>query len=159
MQEEIENKTVTLIVNSSKFSGQVLQTAIAKFLAFTKNRIHENKDVKPKGRQSVKKLIAQNQGVSSMEFEKDDDIRFFERYARKYGVDYAVKKADGEKNKFLIFFKARDADAISAAMMEYTNHWKNKSREKKPSVRKLLARFKEMMMRDQPHAKDRDLTR
>ena len=33
MQEEIENKTVTLIVNSSKFSGRVLQTAIARFLA------------------------------------------------------------------------------------------------------------------------------
>lgn len=159
MQEEIENKTVTLIVNSSKFSDRVLRASISKFLAFTKNMIHESKAVKPKGRQSVKKLVAQNQGVTSMEFEKDEDIRSFERFARKYGVDYAVKKADGEKDKLLIFFKARDADAITAAMEDYTNHWKNKSREDRPSVRKFLAQFRSMMEKDLDRAKKRDLSR
>ena len=159
MQEEIENKTVTLIVNSSKFSGRVLRASISKFLAFTKNKIHESRAVKPKGRQSVKKLVAQNQGVSSMEFEKDEDIRSFERFARKYGVDYAVKRADGEKDKLLIFFKARDADAITAAMEEYTNHWKNKSREDRPSVRKLIAQFRSMMEKDPDRAKKREISR
>ena len=33
MQEEVENKTVTLIINSTKFSGRVLKSAISKYLA------------------------------------------------------------------------------------------------------------------------------
>ena len=41
--------------------------------------------------------------------------------ARKYGVDYAVKKVKDEVPRFLIFFKARDADALNAALSEYTS--------------------------------------
>ena len=41
------------------------------------------------GKQSVKELIGQNQGVSRMPI-GDASIREFEREARKYGVDFAV---------------------------------------------------------------------
>ena len=64
------------------------------------------------GRQSVKKLVGQNQGVSNVEL-SGEDIKAFERVARKYGVDYAVKKVKGDAPRFLIFFKARDADALT----------------------------------------------
>ena len=40
--------------------------------------------------------------------------------ARKYGVDYAITKVKGEKPRYLIFFKARDNDALTAALEEYT---------------------------------------
>lgn len=43
------------------------------------------------GKQTVKQLIGQNQGVSNLEI-TDPSIREFEKIARKYGVDYAVKK-------------------------------------------------------------------
>ena len=68
----------------------------------------------------------------------DPHIRNFEKIARKYGVDYAIKKVkdDGGKHKYVIFFKARDADALTQAFTEYTR--KSAEREKKPSVRKLL---------------------
>lgn len=33
MQEEIENRTLTLIVNSTKFSGRLLQSAVTKYMA------------------------------------------------------------------------------------------------------------------------------
>ena len=72
------------------------------------------------GRQSVKKLVGQNQGVSNVEL-SGEDIKAFERVARKYGVDYAVKKVKGDALRFLIFFKARDADALNAALSEYTD--------------------------------------
>lgn len=39
----------------------------------------------------MKQLIGQNQGVSNIEI-NDPSIRDFERIARKYGVDYAVKR-------------------------------------------------------------------
>ena len=43
------------------------------------------------GKQSVKELIGQNQGVSRMPI-GDASIREFEREARKYGVDFAVTR-------------------------------------------------------------------
>ena len=49
-----------------------------------------------------------NQGVSNIEI-NDPSIRDFERIARKYGVDYAVKKdRSTSPPKYLIFFKGRD---------------------------------------------------
>lgn len=86
----------------------------------------------PHGKQSVKELIGQNQGVSTIE-SNDPDIKSFERVARKYGVDYAVKKVKTEdKPKYVIFFKARDADALTQAFTEYTR--KSVEKEKRPSV-------------------------
>ena len=90
----------------------------------------------PHGKQTVKQLIGQNQGVSTIE-SNDPHIRNFEKIARKYGVDYAIKKVKTEgKPKYVIFFKARDADALTQAFTEYTR--KSAEREKKPSVRKVL---------------------
>ena len=84
----------------------------------------------------MKQLIGQNQGVSTIE-SNDPHIRNFEKMARKYGVDYAIKKVKDEcKPKYVIFFKARYADALTQAFTEYTR--KSAEREKKPSVRKLL---------------------
>ena len=84
----------------------------------------------------MKQLIGQNQGVSTIE-SNDPEIKNFERIARKYGVDYAVKKVktDG-KPKYVIFFKARDADALTQAFTEYSR--KTVEKEKKPSVLKKL---------------------
>jgi hypothetical protein len=76
--------------------------------------------VKPVGKQSVKELVGQNQGVSNIEI-NDRNIKDFERVARKYGVDYAVKKdRTTAPPKYLVFFKARDADALTAAFDEYS---------------------------------------
>lgn len=72
-------------------------------------------------------------------FESNDpDIKAFDKVARKYGVDYAVKKVrdDDGKSKYIIFFKGRDNDAITAAFKEYTA--KSMEKAKKPSVLKKL---------------------
>ena len=43
------------------------------------------------------------------------NIKDFDRVARKYGIDYAVKKDTTEEiPKYLVFFKARDGDALNA---------------------------------------------
>ena len=43
------------------------------------------------GKMSVKKLVGQGMGASSIEV-TDNNIKSFERVARKYNVDFAVKK-------------------------------------------------------------------
>jgi hypothetical protein len=94
MQEEVENRTVTLIVSGTRFSGNLLKAAISKYMAHRKEKKQQKSrdaPVKPQGKQTVKQLVGQNQGVSNLEI-TDPSIREFEKIARKYGVDYAVKK-------------------------------------------------------------------
>ena len=125
MQEEVENRTLTLVVNGTKFTGRLFKAAITKYLAHRKEKKlnkQRSRDapVKPQGKQTVKQLIGQNQGVSNIEI-TDPSIKEFEKIARKYGVDYAVKKdRSTSPPKYLIFFKGRDADALTAAFTEYT---------------------------------------
>ena len=151
MQEEVENRTLTLIVSGTKFTGRLFKAAISNYMAHRREKKLEKQrsrdsPVTPKGKQTVKQLIGQNQGVSNIEI-NDPSIRDFERIARKYGVDYAVKKdRSASPPKYLIFFKARDADALTALFTEYTSQ-KVKKAEKteRPSVLAKLAQFKELV--------------
>ena len=137
MQEEIEQKTVTLAINTAKLTGRVLKDAITKLLRHMENP--QSEEVVPKGKQTVKQLVGQNQGVTNIEI-TDSGIKDFERIARKYGVDYAVKKdRSGDNPRYLVFFKARDSDALTAAFQEYTARQIQK--EKKPSVIEKLRTF------------------
>ena len=133
MQEDIENKSLTLIINTSKLTARTLATAFMKFLRYSRNKIHEHQNVKPQGKQSVRQLIAQNQGVENTELADRNEAKSFERYARQYGVDYAVKKDKTlSPPKYMVFFKARDADALTAAFEEYTRNTARK--RQKPSL-------------------------
>ena len=142
MQEEVENRTVTLAVRSAKLTGDVLKQAISKYLAYQKDKSRSKAalSVKPSGKQTVKELVGQNQGVSNIEV-TEKNIKGFERVARKYGVDYAVKKdSSGDIPKYLVFFKARDADALTAAFTEYSR--KAEKNKEKPSVIKHIRSLK-----------------
>ena len=135
MQEEVESRTVALTISTARLTGRLFKAAVAKYLDYRKNKQREEPAI-PHGKQTVKQLIGQNQGVSTIE-SNDPHIRNFERIARKYGVDYAIRKVRTEdKPKYVIFFKARDADALTQAFTEYTR--KSAEREKKPSVLRKL---------------------
>lgn len=121
MQEDIENKSLTLIINTSKLTARTLATAFMKFLRYSRNKIHEHQNVKPQGKQSVKQLIAQNQGVENTELADRNEAKSFDRYARQYGVDYAIQKGysqDG-KPRYILYFKARDRSAINQAIPSF----------------------------------------
>jgi hypothetical protein len=142
VQEDVEHRTVTLAISATKFTGRVLKNAIAKLLAHKSSARQKSTGVVPRGKQSVKQLIGQNQGVGNLEI-KDEGIKEFERVARKYGVDFAVKKVKGkagEKPTYLVFFKGRDADALTSAFTEYTQ--KRMRGKERPSVLKALAQLK-----------------
>lgn len=144
MQEEVESRTVTLAISTTRMTANVLKSAISKYLAYRKEKKIEKAraaPVKPCGKQTVKQLVGQNQGVANIEI-TDRNIRDFDRVARKYGVDYALKKdKSGEIPKYLVFFKARDGDALTAAFKEYTA--KTERKKERPSVLQTLRRLKE----------------
>lgn len=161
MQEELENRTVTLMVSSGKFTGRTMKSAILHFLNYTRNKAREHKTVVPHGKQSVKQLIGQNEGVMNEPLGDDADLRSFNRIARKYNVDYAVKRVGREdgQNKYLIFFKARDKDAITAAFVESANYWREHGREKKRSILAELNLFKKRAEQDRNRAVHREISR
>ena len=138
MQEEVEQRVFTLIVNCTKLTEQELRKALSKFLAQMKTR-HQTKQ--PHGKMTVKKLAAQNRGLQSVEV-TDQNIGSFNRIARKYGIDFAPFKAKGQ-DRYLVFFKAQDTDAMTAAFKEYTE--KTIKKERKPSILAKLAHFQSLI--------------
>lgn len=153
MQEEVEQRTLTLTINTAKLTGRVLKNAIAKFLAYQKQK-SRNGPVKHNGKQTVKQLIGQNQGVSSIEVSKSG-IRDFQRVARKYGVDYAIRKdTSGEKPRYIVFFKARDSEALMAAFKEYTAKSVRKN-EKKKQRQSVLAKLHKLIKQSRDAGKEK----
>lgn len=86
MQEEVTQKTIALVIKTSKLNAGVLKAAMRMYLNHRKQQA-QNKH----GKVSVKKLVGEGVGVSSIEV-TDNNIKAFERVARKYNVDFAVKK-------------------------------------------------------------------
>lgn len=140
MQEEVEQKTVALVISAGKLTGRELKKAIVKLLAHMKDR--KNHPNIPKGKQTVKQLAEQGQGMNSIEI-TDQNIKDFERVAKKYGVDFAVMKDKHEvPPKYVVFFKGKDADAITNAFKEYTADMVKKAA--RPSVLAELKKLAEL---------------
>lgn len=134
MQEEIENRTVNLAISTTKLTARGIIRLAAKGLAYIKRKSREAalKNEKPDGRQTIQQLIGQNQGVTNIDISQTD-LKGFEKYARKYGVDYAITKDKSVfPPKYLVFFKTRDADAMTAAFNAYSAEVLAKS--KRPST-------------------------
>lgn len=135
MQEEVTGKSVALIVDGARMSEQVLEKAINAYLDARKNK-------QPKiyhGKLSLKQLARQNAGLANIEI-TEKNIKAFTQVAKKYHVDFALKKdTTAEQPRYLVFFKSRDADAITAAFQEFTAG----KLHRKPSIRQRLAQAKE----------------
>ena len=163
MQEEIENRTVNLAISTTKLTARGIIRLAAKGLAYIKRKSREAalKNEKPDGRQTIQQLIGQNQGVTNIDISQTD-LKEFEKYARKYGVDYAITKDKSVfPPKYLVFFKARDADAMTAAFNAYSAEVLAKS--KHPStlskLHKLIDAVKSIPTKVTSRDKQREQTR
>ena len=129
MQEEVEQKTFNIVVSTTKLTARTILNA-------GKAAIQQQQAKMAGGKQSVRMLLRQNRGVSSVEIDKTN-IRGFERYAKKYGIDFSLKRDKSvDPPRYFVFFKARDVDVMTAAFREFTGKTLNKT--KKPSVREKL---------------------
>ena len=145
MQEEVTGKAVALIVDGAKMSEQVLEKALQKFLEAQKNKSPKMH----RGKQTLKQLAGQNAGLANIEI-SDRNIKAFTHVAKKYHVDFALKKdTTAEQPRYLVFFKSRDADAITAAFQEFAS--RKMGRDEKPSVRERLAQAREQAAQKVEH--------
>ena len=137
MQEDIEQRTVSVTVQASKLTGRVLKAAIAAVI----QKMEQERNTPKVGRNSMKRLTAREPGANTIEV--TGRIRSFERYARKHQVRYHIEKEAGtDPPKWTVYFKANQADALTAAFKEYTR--KDIARAQRPSLLSQLHKFKEL---------------
>ena len=138
MQEDIEQRTVALSVKATKLTGKVLAKAFSAVVHKIQKEHREG--LTPHGKQSVKKLMGHGVSVNSLPI--DGETRLWDSVARKYNVDYAFHKTG--KDKYLLFFKAGQADAITAAFTDYSKRTIKRDKDK-PAIKNQLNRFAELV--------------
>ena len=123
-------------------TGELSARALFKCLIAVKRHLDQKLqskavDDKPHGRQSVKELIGQGEGITRVDLDKEG-IRDFHKIAKKYGVDYAiVKDKTVEPPVYNVFFKAKDKDGIDKVISEYTLKYLNKQKLRSSVLAKL----------------------
>ena len=114
MHEEVNQKTVALSIKTAKITGRLLAKAMQAFLKKARE------PTITRGKQSVRSLTKQGASLTNISVD-GDNIGSFSRIARKYNVDFALKRDNSETPpKWMVFFKAKDADALTAAFNEYS---------------------------------------
>jgi len=137
LHEQVNEKTVALSIKGAKLTGRLLAKAMRAFLKRAREPTAKH------GRQSVKSLTKHGASLTNIEI-PGDDIGTFKRTARKYNIDFALKRDDSETPpKWIIFFKAKDNVALEAAFKEYSKV-ALKYKPQKPSMLQRLAKFKEL---------------
>ena len=140
MQEEVNQKVVSLSIRTGKLTANVLAKAMKMFLDAQKNKSHQY----ARGKQSLKQLMEQNAGATNIEVD-ESNIKSFDRVARKYHIDYAVKKDKTmDPPKYFVFFKSRDQDAMTMAFKEFVAS--NNRKKERPSFKQVLKKFRDRSM-------------
>ncbi len=145
MQDEVNQRVVALSVRvmsqGGRMTADILKAAMRKYLSHherVKAIARQRKQNRPtRGKQTIGKLMEQNQGLTNIEI-TDQNIKSFERVANKYNIDFALTKDKAsETPKYVVFFKARDVDVMTAAFKEYSTM--ELTKKKKPSLREKLS--------------------
>ena len=151
MQEEVDEKTMALVISGGKISAGILKSALSKAVRkmeeerrLSKAQKREEKAAAKRekaeefhpGKKSLNSMMKEGSQLSNIEI-TDKNIKSFEKVARKYSIDYSLKKDRSvDPPKYLVFFRAKDVDVMTAAFKEYTGETLKKSR--KVSIRKRL---------------------
>lgn len=150
MQDEVNTKVIALVIKGGRISAEVLEKALKKFVEeIEKAQKQASRPKTYRGKQSIKHLVEQNAAISNIEV-TDGNIKSFEHTARKYGIDYALKKDTSEQPpRYLVFFKGRDVDVMTQAFKEFSA--RTIKQKEKPSLRQKLSR-----QRDQSKSQHRE---
>ena len=112
--EQINDKTVALSTRCVKMTGCTLAKMMEAFL---------KKAMQPHikhGEQSLKSLTKQGASLADIEI-SGNNIGTFKKTARKYNIDFALKRDDSvHPPKWIVFFKTKDDKALDSAFKEYT---------------------------------------
>ena len=155
MQEQVNEKTIAFQVNAAKLTANELKKLIALYLRHQNQKKMNKKgikSVKPLGKTTLEKLSKKHDGLKNIEI-TEKNIKDFEKVAKKYNLEYALKK-DVQSNPptYFVFFKGKDLDVIDFAFKEYLKLSLEKTKDVKPSLK---AALKEMVEKAKKLNKDK----
>lgn len=148
VDEDVSRRTIAVSIKASKLTAKGLAYVLGTIAR--KIAKHHRAKQTPHGRQTVGQLMGQGASANSIEVEAP---ALFDRVARKWNVDYAFYKTGPDK--YLLFFKAGQADAMTACFSEYSRKVLNKSKSRRIPIRDQLKRASEQLSREQPRPKER----
>lgn len=138
VDEDISRRTIALSIQTGKLTARALAWALRA--AGRKIQKERQSHKTPHGRQSVKQLMKQGEATNSLPVEAP---REFDRVARRWNVDYAFyKNSDG---KYLLFFKSKQADAITACFGEYSRRVLDRPRARRVPILERMKRAGELL--------------
>ena len=92
-------------------------------------------------------------GAATNSIELSGDTKLFDRVARKWNVDYSFHKTGPDK--YLLFFKAGQADAITACFSDYSKRVLDKSKARRIPIREQLKRAAAELTHEKPRQQER----
>ena len=139
MQEEITQRTVSLSVEAGKMTADLLQKAVKKVLEEMQKKPSQR--TLRQGKQTLHQLKQHGASLTNIEI-TEQNIKAFSVVAKKYDIDYALKKdPTTAPPHYYVFFKAKDKDQLQPAFKEFTAM--TLDREKRPTIRERLAQAQE----------------
>ena len=163
MHEEVNREVITLAIRGGKISADILKKAVLKALktmeAQQKKISDKSKQIaqenKPGKKTSLRKLMNSGAQITNIEV-TEKNIQSFEKVARKYDIDYGLKK---DKTKtppiYYVFFKAKDVDVMKAAFQEYVGKTTLQKAQSNESIRKRLTVARDLVMKHRQLEKQR----
>lgn len=150
MAQDVQNDVVAVVIKATRMTSSVLTEAINATLASA-----DKKNVEKHGKQSLDSLINNGSSLQNIEV-SDKNIKSFESSARKFGIDYALKKVPNENPpKYVVFFKGKDTEQVYKAFKDYAS--KHTADRDKPSVIKEIKTIvqEQAQRRDKNRERDR----
>lgn len=142
MQEEVTDKSIAFVTNNTKMTASVLKTLIASYLREKEKEKISKGQLETRKKISLKELSKKYDGLKSIEI-NENNIRGFEKTAKKYGIEYALKKdKTTEPPTYIVFFKGKDTDILDTAFKEFIGNEMGK--DKRPSLKQALIKMKEL---------------
>lgn len=140
MQDYLNEKTIAVCIKGGRISGEILKKALVSVIKELERatKKQKGKNTPTHGKQTLKELTSQRDKLANIQI-TNKNIGSFDRVARKYAIDYALKKDKSVSPPvYYVFFKAKDVDVMAKAFKEYTNRAAKKMA--RPSVCQKLAK-------------------
>lgn len=142
MQEEVTDKSIAFVTNNTKMTASILKTLITSYLREKENEKISKGQVETRKKISLKELSKKYDGLKSIEI-NENNIKGFEKTAKKYGIEYALKRDKiTEPPTYIVFFKGKDTDILDTAFKEFIGNEMDK--DKRPSLKQALIKMKEL---------------
>ena len=150
IDEEVSRSSIAITVRASKLTARGLAYVLGA--AARQIRKAQREGNAPHGKKSARKLMRHGGDTSGMEL--PGDPRLFDRVARRWGVDYAIRPV--EKGKYLLLFKAKQADAITGCFQEYSRRVLNRGKDRRVPIREQFKRAQELVKRRPQRQRERE---